>query len=362
MPVSFGLSGQGRRGGPRHEVHVHSKQGHQGVLAFTRSDLDFEPEIHPFLNPTNGAAMNKAVSFGGTQEIIHNGGTSVEWTGSVIQGSWDFSTGGVITLAAANDQDAATFSEETPTTIDMTGFVVLTGAINLTTYDESFNDIQLRWDNGGASVGDPVSLNDFIDTGLIGTAQNFAVAISNFNFASNTVDGFTIAISRSGGAKPAMTFDDITLQQTGEPLEYKATTHLGTRFHITELRLEVVDNVTGIVTVAGATENHSMVNLSYNKILGVSVLSTGIVFRRVKAGKTLFSLTLKQLGDFLASGSDLVNVISDGTNTSITLLFRFPEPIILDGTAAADYLSFTINDDLSGLLQFTAVVRGALEV
>jgi hypothetical protein len=43
------------------------------------------------------------------------------------------------------------------------------------------------------------------------------------------------------------------------------------------------------------------------------------------------------------------------------MVIEFPEPIILNGTND-DFLSYTINDNLSGLLQFTAAARGALEV
>ena len=90
-------------------------------------------------------------------------------------------------------------------------------------------------------------------------------------------------------------------------------------------------------------------------------LTNGILFQRIQNGKILFSVTLRQLGDFLATGSNIVNHISDGTNTFITLLIEFPEPIILDGSTF-DELRFTINDDLSSLIRFTAAARGALEI
>ena len=51
--------------------------------------------------------------------------------------------------------------------------------------------------------------------------------------------------------------------------------------------------------------------------------------------------------------------ISDGTNTSITLLIEFPKPIVLDGNTL-DVLTFTINDNLSPLVKFTAAARGSI--
>ena len=218
------------------------------------------------------------------------------------------------------------------------------------------------FDNAGVPEGVSVDLNDFIDTGLLGTEQSFAIPLSEFNAENSVVDGFTITLTRTGGTKPTMAFDDLQIEQTGDPVVFKATTPIGTRFHITELRLALADNETGIVTVAGDTENHSMINLSFDKILSISRLTNGIIFKRVQAGKTLFSVTIRQLGDFLATGSNIVNVVSDGTNTFITLLVVFPEPIVLDGTPTDDFLSFTINDNLSSLLLFTAAARGAVEI
>lgn len=360
-PVGRAWTGEDHTGKIR-DAHIHRRDGHNFGLVQSERFLQFNPEFHPFLNPTNGTAMNQAVTFGGTQEIIHNGGTSTEWTGSAIVGTWNFADGGRVSITSANDQDVATFAEETPTTIDISGFVVLTGDINLTTFDNVNNTIEIFFDLAGVQIGDTLNLADFIDTNLIGSAQNFAVATSAFNFPSVTIDGFTIRITRQGGTKPTMSFDDLTLQATGSPLVYKATTPLGTRFHITELRLFLADNETGIVTVAGATENHSMVNLGYNKLLSVAALSNGIVFSRVENTETLFSVTIRQLGDFLATGSQLTNVISDGTNTAFSLVVTFPEPIILLGGGDKNFLSFTINDDLSSLLVFTAAARGAIEI
>jgi hypothetical protein len=91
-----------------------------------------------------------------------------------------------------------------------------------------------------------------------------------------------------------------------------------------------------------------------------SPLTNGVVFNRVQKGKTLFSVTIRQLGDFLSVGSNIINHISDGTNTFITMLVEFPEPIVLEG-GPDDFLSFTVSDNLSGLLQFTASTTGALE-
>lgn len=289
------------------------------------------------------------------------------WVGTAAQGAWNFADSGQITITAANNNDRADFENDTgpPTQswdISKNGFTTLTGKVDLDIYSEVNNSILIQFGLNGVTVGNQLNLNDFINPGDF-TQQAFAIPIAFFEFGTDIINELSVVITRTGGAKPTIKFDDLQWEEIGASEEFKATTPIGTKFHITEIRINIVDDITGIVTVAGATENHSMVNLSYDKIMGISKLGTGIVFRRVQGGKTLFSVTLRQLGDFLSTGSSLIGPpISDGTNTFITLLVAFLEPIVLVGSPADDFLSFTINDNLSSLLQFTAVARGAVEI
>lgn len=351
----------GKGGGTLAYVHEFAKGAHAGVVALTERFFDFDPEFHPFLNDTFGTAMNQNVTFSGTPEIIHNGGSSTEWTGSTIQGTWNFADLGKVTITSANNNDEASFAEETPTTIDMSGFTALTGKVDLDVYSSINNSMIIQFDNAGTDVGNSIDLNDFIDTGDF-TEQNFVIPKADLGLTTQLLDGMTIIITRLAGTKPTIKFDDIQFEQTGNPAIFTASTPLGTIFKVTELRIAIADNITGITTVAGATETATVPNLSFDDFMGItSPLTNGIIFKRVAKGKTLFSVTIKQIGDFLSTGSNLINHISDGTNTFITLLIEFPEPIVLDGSTE-DALTFTINDDLSGLLQFTAAARGSIQL
>lgn len=346
------------------KAHVHrfsttKRNDHSGLLVLTQPFLNFNPEFHPFLNDTFGAAMNQNIAFGGTPEIIHNGGTSAEWTGSAIAGTWNFADSGKVTITSANNNDAASFAEESPTTIDMSGFTALTGKVDLDTYNSTSNSIIVAFDLAGVAVGNSVDLNDYIDTGDF-AEQGFAVPKADLGLATQLLDGMTITMVRLGGTKPTVKFDDVQFEQTGTPAVFQATTPLGTRYRIDKLKVVMADALDAFVTVAGATENATLPALSYDKLLGVSALSNGIVFQRVQGGKVLFSVVLKQLSDFL-NFSTITNAISDGTNTFISMELDFFEPIVLEG-GAGNFLSLTISDDLSGLLQFTAVARGALEI
>ena len=347
------------RGAKEVEVHAHPFNTvtgkHIGLVSLTHPLLSFSPETHSFLNDSFGNAMNQNIAFGGTPEIIHNGGSSVEWTGSAIQGTWNFADGGKVTLTSANNNDEASFAEESPTTIDLSGFTSLTGKIDLDTYNATNNSFIIQFDLAGVAVGNSVNLNDYMDTGNF-SEQNFVVPKADMGLTTQLIDGFTITLTRTGGTKPTMKFDDIQLEETGNSAVFKSTTPLGTRFHITEIRIRIEDAISTVLTDA------SMPNLLIDQLLGVSSLSNGIVFNRVQKGKILFSATLRNLGDFLEVGSDLINASGNATNTGFTLLLKFPEPIILEGNKSENFLSFIINDNLSGLTRFTAVARGAIEV
>ena len=346
------------------EAHVHqfstaARPDHAGVLVLTRTFQDFDPTSLVFLNDTFGAAMNQNVSFSGTPEIIHNGGSSTEWTGTAVAGTWNFADSGKVTITSADNNDQASFAEETPATIDMSGFTALTGKVDLDIYNATNNSIIVQFDNAGTDVGNSVNLNDFISTGDF-AEQSFAIPKAEFGLTTQLLDGMTLTVTRIGGTKPTIKFDDIQFEQTGNPIVFKAAAPSNTRFHMAEIGISIADNVTGITTVTGATENATVPNLAYDALLGVSALTRGIVFARVKNEKTLFSVTLRQLGDFLAVGTTIIDHISDGTNSFIKLLILFPEPIVLKG-GDEDFLSFTITDDLSSLLQFTAFARGSIE-
>ena len=347
------------RGAKELEAHVHpfntASGKHVGLVGLTERFLKFNPEFHPFLNDTFGTAMNQNIAFSGTPEIIHNGGTSTEWTGTAIAGTWNFADGGKVTITSANNNDEASFAEEGATTIDMSGFTTLTGKVDLDIYNVTNNSIIIQFDNAGVAVGNSVDLNDFIDTGNF-SEQNFVIPKSDLGLTTQLLDGMTLTITRLGGTKPTIKFDDIQFEASGDPAVFKATTPLGTRFHITEIRIRMEDAISTVLTDA------SMPNLLIDQLLGVSSLTNGILFSRVQKGKVLFSVLLKNLGDFLATGSNLINETGNGTNTGFTFIVEFPEPVVLEGGESENFLSFTINDNLSGLTRFTAAARGAIEI
>jgi len=172
------------------------------------------------------------------------------------------------------------------------------------------------------------------------------------------VDEFTMTVQRSGGHQPHISFDDFTIQETGTPLVYTVRVPEAEVYMINQINFLFVDDVTSIIPVVGTTENATGVGLSYNKLLGIPELTNGIVFTRFQNNKKVINLNLKSLCDFLAF-SVILDHVSDGVNTLLTLSVVLDEPILLDGKSN-DELSLTISDDLSNLLKFTALTRGSI--
>ncbi len=334
-----------------------------GAVVYQERILQFNPEVHPFLNIDFGTAMNQNVTFSGSPEGIHNGTDTILWTASAISGTWTFAsttnpqtgTRCIDGTDTVNNNEALFTLTALYADVNMANFTALTGGVRL----ENFvigHEVQVRFRVEGVDVGNFINIYDYVDTGIIDSYQNFVVPKADLGLSNQQVDEFVVKTIKTSGMNPNYRLDNIQLEQTGTPAVFKATTPGGTKFHITELRIGIAD------ALIGTLANASMPALSYDQILGVSSLTNGIVFQRVQAGKVEFSVTLRQLGDFLSSGSNMISSISDGVNTFIALLVEFPEPIVLEGGEENNFLSFTINDDLSGLLQFTAVARGAIEV
>ncbi len=335
-----------------------SGNGLPGAVVYQERILDFQVQTFPFLNDTFGIDMNQNVTFGGNALNIHNGGTTTGWTGTAIAGVWNFADGGNITITSGLNNEAASFT--TTGSTDTNNYTAFTGKIDLDVYDATRNDISLQCMSASINIGDAILLNDLIDVGDFGE-QTFTIPTANFNFATTIIDELDITIIRTGGAKPTVKFDDFQWEETGTPEIFSIEPLPDQVFHITELRIAIANDITGIITVASGTENATMIGLSYNSFFGLGILTNGVIYSRTQGNKTIFTVILREIQDALFAGSELINCISDGTNSFCTLRITFIEPIILRG-ASSDILSFTINDNLSSLLEFKAIARGVIEI
>jgi hypothetical protein len=325
-----------------------------GSVSYTAPLFDFDPTIKPFLNETFGSAMNQDVSFTGVPELIFDGALN-GWLGSAISGAWNFNDAGKVTISNASNNSQAKWDDAG--TINMNGYTAITGNIDLDTYNPSLNTVVLSFSLAGVLVGNSINLDDYIDTGIF-TEQSFVIPKSDLGIGAEVVDEMTITILRSGGTRPDIKFDGFQIEQIGTPLEFKVDTPESEVFFVHQINMSFVGAVTGITAVAGATENATVPNLSYNKLLGINELANGITFTRTQNDKKVINLTLKNLADFLGF-SVILDHVSDGTNTLLTLSVMLDDPIVLDGKTN-DKLSWTINDNISGLIKFTSIARGSL--
>ena len=330
-----------------------TRDKHPGAVVYTKPVFEYEPAFIPFVNPTLGISMNQNVTFGGTPELIFDGGSGgIEWTGSGAT-TFNFASVGKVVLTNGANNDEALF--EDTGTHDTSNHTALTGKVDLDTYTPGSQDVLFRFGLAGTPLGVSLSMNDYIDTGNF-AEQGLVIPLEDFVLGGGLVDEFTMTVQRSGGPAPDISFDDFQIEETGDPLSFRASSTQGDVFIGDRLSIILVDAQS--TTLTGGT----MPNLSYDKLLGVSALANGITFKRVENGETRFSASISQLSDFLFTGSDIKSTFSDGTNTTLVLEASFVDPFILSGNPINNYIEFTINDDLSGLLLFNAGLRGSSRI
>jgi len=333
------ITGQKTEQGIVNKNHITSKNI-PGAIVYTASLFDTIVEVHPFINPLFGNAMNQDVSFTGVPEVIFDG-SLFGWTGTINSGAWSLSDAGKVTITAANDLDNVTWLSYDET-IDMSNFTAITGKVDLDIYNGNVNTILLQFSLGGVLQGNSVDLNQFMNTGDF-TEQGFVIPKSTFGIDMLIIDELTITITRASGARPTIKFDDFQIEENGEPLIFNSTLDSDEVFCVDEIFLTAV--------------NDTSANLAYDEFIGLAALTNGLIFSRARNGVVRFSVTIKQLSDFLGGGAIVVNKESDGTNTLVSLKITFPTPLLLNG-GTGDFLRFTVNDDLSGLILFNAIARG----
>jgi hypothetical protein len=94
----------------------------------------------------------------------------------------------------------------------------------------------------------------------------------------------------------------------------------------------------------------------WNKLLGLTKLPNGVTVVAQSNGATVFSGSFLQLADFLQIPESIYDTSVGAASTWLTVNFPFKQnPVILNG-AQGDHITFTINDDMSGLLFFRTFV------
>jgi len=298
-----------------------------GLVVYSEPRKVFEPQLR-FLSADDGSiALNVDVSGAGTPENIHNGGDNSYWTASNLVGSnFDFASTTVansgsqsIDGTATVNNDAALFSDGT--SIDMSDYEALQGAAYITGWFDLFGakEVEIQARNNGTNVGNSVNLSDYIATGTTGVWQGFLIPKADMGLGGQTVDELTITTIDIGfGAPPDYYLDDLLWVGTsGTPTtkRFSVEGNSDENSYLTGFSFFIADNV----TEANA--------LGYDKILGLSALTNGLLFQRQSGQRILFSAPLRQLSDLIQGyGNTTIQTGSDGTNTWLKIESDFNPP------------------------------------
>jgi hypothetical protein len=322
--------------GEGNDAHVHTRGKNSGLVVYTTPLFEPSRSVLALTNEIFGADMNQNIAFGGTPELILDGGSGgIQWAATAIQGTWDFAATGKVTITNAANNDTAKWDDAG--TIDMTNYTALTGLVDLDTYDGSNDSIFVQFGLAGNPLGVALNLNDYIDTGDF-TEQPFVIPKDDFQVGTLTVDELTITINRNTGPKPDIKFDDFQIEETGTPAVYDFSPQAQEKRRVETLRIVIAD----VATTAEAAD--------YNAIMNTAALPNGITFSAQSFGKTVFSGTFNRLIDLLSLPNAELTIDGDGTNSFLLITLNFREvPIVLQGKDE-DFISATIADDLTGLL------------
>jgi len=348
-------------------AHLHQKDEDVGLITYTHPLKVQEVKFIPALNNEYGIEMAVNGGFSGSAEEVHNGIDNTYWTGSNIIGakvtfnSTDRPNNGTNSVKVDNPSANDIWQFDKGSDIPVSGSNAFTMAVNV---DQDWNTGDsvgmYLWDTGlGSAVGNTVLLEDYFNETNFDVWQNIVVPMSDLGFSDVSVE--TIDSIRfeqlSKSAKAAKFYmDDLQLEANGagSPIEFKVEAPIGYKFLVNSFNYTIID------AYDGRLADSSMPNLSYNKFLGEASLPNGLGFALQQNGESTFSSPIHNISDSLKGGASVINAITDGTNTSITIHTEFLEPTILD-SRNDDKISITINDDLTGFISLTAIAMGKVE-
>jgi len=350
--------------GQGHVASVLQKNGWKGLAVFTEPLRQKATKLISFSSPSQGANMAVDATFTGAPIPIYDGNDNTYWTGTAIIGTvWSDSTNraysGAASLRYNRGAVGDTFQFDKGSAQDLTGYSAVTFAINVNRGWSSnpVESVELYgWDTGGGTqVGTRVKIENYFTQNSFDVWQLVSIPLADLGVATATLDAFRLeVVGVVGATTPDFFIDDLQVELTGGGVEYRYVVEPtdGTNYFAREIRFTLADNV------ASTVANGTVPGLAYNTLLGLPALSIGIILRVYEDEKVVFSSTFKQLSDFFLAGFDLGPVVSDGTNTSVTLSTVFADDIVLRRLGR---MEIEINDDLTGLLECRAVLRGSEE-
>lgn len=343
-------------------VDENSEYGN-GLIVATRQLQEFDFRTQFFINPTYGIDMNQNATFGGSPVLIYDenvgAGGGGEWNTSAISGTWTFNSATQHYNGSVSIDGSATATNNVMQlapgagSFDFTGYTAITGYIYTTLWGVGVKQINIYGWNTTTStiVGNSVNIANYINTGILNSWQKFTIPLSDMNLTNQTINSLRVQVI--GTPVPDFFLDYIHIQETGGPIEYILTPQVDSeRLYVCGINFTFAGPYSAITTVAGATENATFPNLSYDKLLNLNSLTNGIRFVRVQENQTKTNVIVHTLFDFMSlANTKIDSFFGDGTNAFLKLMLSYSTPVKL-GNINVDYLALYINDDLSSLLNF----------
>jgi len=341
--------------------------GCDALVVATIPYREFENDLRFFINDNEGADMNVNAAPGGTPEKIYNADDTL-WTFSDIVGGGKTTPvnderphTGTNALKVDNSPVDDVYQFAKGSDMTMADYVSLTLWLNVDKDWKTQDGVSLYgWDTStNTQVGTAIDLSDYFDFGDFDVYHKLTIPLTDLGStsASTILDAFRVRQLSGEGKAPKYFLDDMQLEAaagTPIPVKYTVKAGLGTWLHVDEFTISMADEM------AGTLENGTMPYLAYDKFLGVTLVS-GITYQRVNNGKVIFSANILNLMDFLQlAGTEVSAYGSDGTNSWVTLKAKHIEPLLLK-SEDEDELSFTVSDDLSGLLHLRISAACKLE-
>jgi hypothetical protein len=355
MPVPFVLADGGVS---NCKAQLHDRDGECGLVVYSKPRYQPTPQFLPFLNSDYGNAINQDASAGGTPINVHDGIDNVYWTGSSIIGSsvtfnsTDRASDGTNSVRVNSPTVGDVWEFDKGSTQDLTSYSTLTLQINVNRRWTAGDSVSVYGYNSG-QVGNKVFIEDYFDETSFDVWQSVTIPLEDMSISISTISALRFEMEAQSGQTPDFYMDEVQIQETGGPIEFRTSHSADRRYLAHSFVVTMVDNIAGTLASAGG-----MTPITYNQFLGTTV-GNGLTLRSVYDGDIDFSGTISGVIDFMAVGFEITNRGTDGTNTFITLTANFKDPIILEGDPLDNYISMTVNDDLSGLVRFTAGLRGS---
>lgn len=330
-----------------------------GLVVYSSPQNHWTTTSVPFLSSVGSPLLNVDGSASGATDGIHDGTDSALWTATALSGTWDFASttqfnSGAMSVDATATVDGDQAQFERSSSLDSSDFAVLTGFIYLEKFNAGRNSIPINFLLAGVPVGVSVNLGDFINTVTLNSWQSFIVPLCDF-VVTGDIDQMVVETATTSGTTPEYFLDDLDLRAGGGEV-FTAQVPKDRTFRLKKIEVTFRDDIDLFASV-GANENATAWSINPGGIMGLAELTNGLAVRSVVNGVTGQSAVIRNMAEMLYTVFSVADVFAQGTDAIVKLESGVETTIFFDG-AQDDRVELVISDDMTGLTDFRAILRG----